>query len=41
MDDIWNRAKALEGQTLRTIRGNPFVVGAVAENTITVTPASS
>ncbi len=41
MVDIWNQVKALEGQTLRTIRGNPFTVDGVAENTVTVTPAST
>jgi hypothetical protein len=41
MDDIWNRVRALEGQTLRTIRGKPFTVDAVSENTVTVTPAST
>ena len=42
MDDTWNRVKALEGKTLRTVsRGESFVIDAVESNRAVITPVSS
>ena len=36
MVDVWTQVKALEGKTLRTLRGKSFVIESVDRSTLTV-----